>query len=615
MKRVGFVKQALASAALVATSACGSISPSEEGLPAAAGAAADVGVSVAGIGATRGNYTAPVAPVLLGVHSPDIASQLGALTAMFPGRKGWIVKESYSTDVNWIGGLLNDLATAAGQGFVPVLRVDYARGSGNINPQGQTVNGATIPWEGGTSSNGSWGRCYLSPDPSARAGDITTPLGTHKECYLDYIRRVLAAPNNHAVHTWIIGNEMNMKGEARGFPGGTIPYHIYGDVYRAARQLIRSTPGHGGDAVYVGGVSPNAPDFTSEVYVSGKDYLTGILYNLHPTDVDGISIHAYAGGVNDANAGLNTFRFGTTGAGLGYRNTLQWIDALGFSQVPVLLSEWAANVEGASTESHVASFIATALNDMNAWNAAVSNHELIGAVWYTWDDGAWPQQSLARWPALRQAFTNNSNTYNAGNPNTGWGACWATPGSVLRRFPETGKTVRGLFLNTYDARGGLGIFGYPIAEADCGVDTRTGRILWQQWFQRHRMEYHAELPAGSQVALGAIGSELARARGINPDDWNPGQGSPGSNCSLIGPFAGGGKYVCGAFRDYYNQFGVGILGYPISKELDFQTRDGRWIRAQWFERARLEHNPAVTPIPIQGGLLGCEASNISGPGC
>ncbi|MCY1020192.1 hypothetical protein [Pyxidicoccus sp. MSG2] len=610
MRAGPFLKQALAGAALMATSACGSLSPADELPPPA-----DVAVSSAAIGATRGNYPAPRSPVMLGVHSPDIAGQLGALTAMFPGRKGWIVKETYSTDVNWIGGLLSGMAIAAGQGFTPVVRVDYARDGGNINPLGASVAGATIPWEGGT-NNGSWGRCYLSPDPSARAGDITTPGGTHKECYLDYLRRVLTAPNNGAVHTWIIGNEMNMKGEALGFPGGRIPYNVYGDVYRSARALIRGTAGHGNDVVYVGGVSPNATDFTSDVYTSGKDYLTGMLYNLHPVDVDGISIHAYAGGVSNAAAGLTTFRTGTTGAGLGYQNTLQWIDALGFSQVPVLLSEWAANVEGSSTESHVASFIVTALNDMNAWNGGGSNHDLIGAVWYTWDDGNWPQQSLSRYPAMRQAFTNNSNTFNAGDANTGWGACWRQSTSPSRSFPETGKTVRGLFLSTYDSKGGLGVFGYPIAEEDCGVDTRTGRILWQQWFQRHRLEYHPELPSGSQVALGAIGSQLARERyGINPDDWTPGQSSPGSNCSLIGPFAGGGKYVCGAFRDYFNAKGVAVLGYPISKELDFLTKDNRWIRAQWFERARLEFNSAVTPIPIQGGLLGCEASGIVGPGC
>ncbi|NMO22118.1 hypothetical protein HPC49_36005 [Pyxidicoccus fallax] len=610
MKPGHFFKPALAGAALMVASACG---PTDG---AGDAPATEVGVSAQGIGATRPNYAAPRSPVMLGVHSPDIARNLGALTAMFPGRKGWLVKETYSTDVNWIGGMLNDMAIAAGQGFTPVLRVDYARGSGNVNPQGDTVAGATIPWEGGTSRTGSWGRCYLSPDPSARAAtDITTPLGTHKECYLDYLRRVLTAPNNHAVHTWIIGNEMNMKGEALGFPGGQIPYHVYGDVYRAARQLIQSIDGHRNDAVYVGGVSPNATDFTPDVYISGKDYLTGLLYNLHPVEVDGITIHAYAGQVNDLNAGLRTFRFGTTAAGLGYQNTLQWIDALGFSQVPVLLSEWAANVEGASTENHVASFVASALSDMNAWNGGPSNHDLLGAVWYTWDDGAWPQQSLSRYPAIRQTFANNSNTYNAGNPDTGWGACWRQSTSPSRTFAETGKTVRGLFLSTYDSRGGLGVFGFPIAEEDCGVDTRTGRILWQQWFQRHRLEYHPELPAGSQVALGAIGSQLARTKGINPDDWSPGQTQPATNCTLIGPFANGGKWVCGAFRDYFNAKGLGLLGYPISKELDFQTKDGRWIRAQWFERARLEYNGAVTPIPIQGGLLGCEASGIIGPGC
>jgi hypothetical protein len=602
------LKKTLACAALLAASACGPAAPLEE--------SPELGVTQAGVVATRPAYAAPRSPILLGVHSPDIANRFADLTAMFPGRRGWIVQETYSTDVNWIGPMLNGFATAVNAGFTVALRVDYARGTGNINPQGSVVNGATIPWRGGTSSTGTWGRCLLSPDVSARAGDVTTPEGTHKACYLDYLRRVLASPNHHVVHTWIIGNEMNMKGEALGFPGGQIPYDVYGEMYRAARDLIRGTPGHGSDAVFVGGVSPNAPDFTPDVYTSGKNYLTGLLYNLQPAEVGGIAIHAYAGPVSDAAAGLRIFRTGTTASGLGYQNTLQWIDALGYSQVPVLLSEWAANVEGTSTESHVASFVTTALNDMNSWNGGASNHDLIGAVWYTWNDVVWPQQSLARYPALRSTFANASNTYNAGNPDTGWGSCWRLPSSTSSRFfSPTGKTVRGLFLSYYDTKGGLNVFGYPISEEDCGHDSRTGRVLAQQWFQRHRMEYHPELPAGSQVALGAIGSEQARKQGINPDNWTP-QTQPGTNCTLYGPTSTTGKWVCGSFRDFYVQNGgVGILGYPISAEIPYTTKDGRNTRAQWFERARLELNTAVMPIPIQGGLIGCEASGIVGAGC
>ena len=58
------------------------------------------------------------------------------------------------------------------------------------------------------------------------------------------------------VHTWIVGNEMNMSLEALGFPGGRIDPSHYANVFRAARARIRSKPGHGDDAVFVGAVAP-----------------------------------------------------------------------------------------------------------------------------------------------------------------------------------------------------------------------------------------------------------------------------------------------------------------------------------------------------------------------
>ena len=106
---------------------------------------------------------------------------------------------------------------------------------------------------------------------------------------------------------------------------------------------------------------------------------------------------------------------------------------------------------------------------------------------------------------------------------------------------------------------------------------------------------------------------MASTKGINPDNWTP-QPQPAGTCQLLGPFPGGGKWVCGDFLSAWNASGVGIYGYPISAELNYTTANGTVVRAQWFERARLERHSSG----ILGGLLGCEAGGYVGqgvPGC
>ena len=64
-----------------------------------------------------------------------------------------------------------------------------------------------------------------------------------------------------------------------------------------------------------------------------------------------------------------------------------------------------------------------------------------------------------------------------------------------RAFPETQQTVRGAFLDFFDANGGLETFGYP----------RTGEFELNrhtvQYFQRARMEYLLTLPRSLTLTL------------------------------------------------------------------------------------------------------------------
>lgn len=74
-------------------------------------------------------------------------------------------------------------------------------------------------------------------------------------------------------------------------------------------------------------------------------------------------------------------------------------------------------------------------------------------------------------------------------------------------FPVTQHTLSGVFRAFWEAHGGLDVFGYPTSEP-----FEEGGVL-VQYFERSRFEYHPEYPAGSQVMLTRLGSDLAREKG------------------------------------------------------------------------------------------------------
>jgi len=164
-----------------------------------------------------------------------------------------------------------------------------------------------------------------------------------------------------------------------------------------------------------------------------------------------------------------------------------------------------------------------------------------------------------------------------------------TPAVRARFFPETGHTVQGAFLDFWERRGGLDIFGYPISEEF----TEGGRTV--QYFQRARFEWHPENPDPYKVQLGLLGSEI-----YGPADppvpnwvtpWNP----------RARYFAATGHVVTEAFLDFFDKRGgLDIFGYPITEAM---MEGGRIV--QWFQRAKMEWHPEnPDPWKVQLALLG-----------
>ena len=179
-------------------------------------------------------------------------------------------------------------------------------------------------------------------------------------------------------------------------------------------------------------------------------------------------------------------------------------------------------------------------------------------------------------------------------------------------FPLTGHHLdnRYGFLDYWRANGQVLRFGYPVTE----VIEEDGRPV--QYFERARMEYHAEnVGTPYTVLLGLLARELT---GFQPFPVGP--AAPGQL------FPETGYTVFGKFLHYWNKRGgLAVFGYPISESYVEPQPDGSTRAVQWFERARLEYHPEnvhpyyqereqangtqiFTLYEIQMGQLGREAA-------
>lgn len=152
---------------------------------------------------------------------------------------------------------------------------------------------------------------------------------------------------------------------------------------------------------------------------------------------------------------------------------------------------------------------------------------------------------------------------------------------------ETGHFIKGPFLAYWQKLGGYPVFGNPLSE----VYTQDG--LQVQLFEQALLENHPD-KAGQpgEISLGFLGRELAQAQkltGSNPA-FAPVTG-PGSNAAEeFIPETG--HTLAEPFKSFW--FGNGLvkfLGYPISQAFD---QDG--LSVQYFERGRLEYNPATKAV-------------------
>jgi photosystem II stability/assembly factor-like uncharacterized protein len=176
------------------------------------------------------------------------------------------------------------------------------------------------------------------------------------------------------------------------------------------------------------------------------------------------------------------------------------------------------------------------------------------------------------------------------------------PGSNTRQFPETGKTVSGLFLDYWDRNGGLAQQGYPISGVIGEISPLNNKPYTVQYFERAVFEYHPENQAPYNVLLSQLGTFRYKQKYPNGATNQKLNSSPGT---VLFPETG--KHLGGRFLEYWQKNG-GLVqqGYPISEEFQEKSDlNGQTYLVQYFERAVFElHSENKAPYDVLLSQLG-----------
>ncbi|HST03577.1 MAG TPA: hypothetical protein VLQ48_02455, partial [Chloroflexia bacterium] len=171
-------------------------------------------------------------------------------------------------------------------------------------------------------------------------------------------------------------------------------------------------------------------------------------------------------------------------------------------------------------------------------------------------------------------------------------------------FPETGKTVSGIFLAYWQTHGSLAQQGYPISN-EMNLRSTDGNTYKTQFFERAVFEQHPEYAGtDNEVLLKLVGQTFYdRHFGSAPP---PNQTVNPTN-TLTFPETN--HSIGGKFRAYWEQHGgLAQQGYPMTDEFTMTSTDGKQYTTQVFQRAVFELHPefAGTENEVLLRLLGVE---------
>ncbi|MDQ6695431.1 MAG: alpha/beta hydrolase [Chloroflexota bacterium] len=169
---------------------------------------------------------------------------------------------------------------------------------------------------------------------------------------------------------------------------------------------------------------------------------------------------------------------------------------------------------------------------------------------------------------------------------------------------QTGKSVRGIFLDYWRTHGGIAQQGLPISGEMQEQSTVDGKAYTVQYFERAVLEYHPDNRGAKspEVLASLLGAQAYHAR---YSAGAPGQRPDYSEGSAYFPQTG--HRLGGAFLEYWRQHGdVMQQGYPVSDQFsEVSPLDGETYTVQYFERAVFEFHTENDPAnQVQLSQLG-----------
>ncbi len=176
-------------------------------------------------------------------------------------------------------------------------------------------------------------------------------------------------------------------------------------------------------------------------------------------------------------------------------------------------------------------------------------------------------------------------------------------GPSLQYFGLTGHNVSGLFLQNFQATGGLTINGLPLTEEFKDASGLTLQIFERAIFELHQpLENDNEAQPRPYVEHKLLGVFLTQGR-----DFPKATPQPQSDGSLRW-YAPTEHNLSERFSSFWDTHGgLPAFGYPISEDLsEVNPDDGRTYTVQYFERSRFEYHPELvgTGYEVSLGLLG-----------
>ncbi len=167
-----------------------------------------------------------------------------------------------------------------------------------------------------------------------------------------------------------------------------------------------------------------------------------------------------------------------------------------------------------------------------------------------------------------------------------------------RTFPQTNRTVENAFLEFWEGRGGLDIFGLPLSPV---YRNRAQRV--RQIFERAIFEWHPENDQPNRVQLFRLGDETLNDLAYRDDQGMRQQSSPLLRpvmprvCGSTAPcetFAATRHTVQGPFLTFWRERGgLEIFGYPLTEEFSLTNADGGRSTVQCFEKMILEYHTEI----------------------